>query len=523
MTRRSKRNSAGNRFVIYLRCSTDDQRQGDFTTIDAQRELNRQHVGALGGTIVKEYADEGKSGTTLDRPGWKQLLADAEAGLFDQVCVTYMSRLGRGNAYVIAEYELRKHSVSVEMVKEKFSDDLAGYMGKTMTTMMDGVYPKMVSQWTRTKMQAMVDRGYHCGGLTPFGYRTVVVTDANGFHSADKQPPKRLVPDDATASLVESAFSMYVDGASLAEIRRYLNTASNRTWTTTTVRNLLANETYTGVQQFGDWRNEDAHVAVVANETFEQVRTRLPQYTTRQRPQAVDDYGYFLKGVVHCPYCGCPYTQASAHGRTGRVHYYVCQGANHKRTPCPVVRVNADRLHYAVLSTINRAANHRTYAHKLIADSETWSRPSEQAVEVRGQLAKRKQFLDMQLGNLTNALAEGRAVGPLLTAIEKLEKDRASVIAELGSAEELIAASTIQRPTADHIQASWGRFIRMWPELNDHARQQVLGGLVTRVNVKQRERVTLELQATPQSHAQWFELTCNLGAGVGLEPTTFGL
>jgi len=192
------------RYVSYLRCSTDDQKQGDYTTIDTQREINRTHIASLGVTVVGEYSDEGRSGTNLDRPGWQKLLADAAAGKFDVVCVTYMSRLGRGNAFIIAEYELGKLNVRVEMVKEKFSNDLMGYMSKTMTTMMDGVYPKMVAQWTRTKMEKMVEKGYRTGGTVPFGYTTVIAEDGAGFHSPDKAPPKRLVPDDNTAPIVRA-------------------------------------------------------------------------------------------------------------------------------------------------------------------------------------------------------------------------------------------------------------------------------------------------------------------------------
>jgi hypothetical protein len=47
----SRRKSALTRYAIYLRCSTDDQAQGDFTTIDTQRELNMQHVVARAGTM----------------------------------------------------------------------------------------------------------------------------------------------------------------------------------------------------------------------------------------------------------------------------------------------------------------------------------------------------------------------------------------------------------------------------------------------------------------------------------------
>lgn len=73
------------RFAIYLRCSSDDQKHGDFTTIDTQRELNRWCVEGKGGHVVAEHADEGKTGTNLKRPDWKRLLEDAQAGRFDDV------------------------------------------------------------------------------------------------------------------------------------------------------------------------------------------------------------------------------------------------------------------------------------------------------------------------------------------------------------------------------------------------------------------------------------------------------
>src|SRR5690242_13886018 len=108
------RKATGNRYAIYCRCSSDDQTQGDYTTIDTQRELNVKYVAERGGTLACEYLDEGKTGTNLKRAGWNQLLADAQAGLFDAVCVTYMSRLARGEAYHIAEYLLREAKVRIE-------------------------------------------------------------------------------------------------------------------------------------------------------------------------------------------------------------------------------------------------------------------------------------------------------------------------------------------------------------------------------------------------------------------------
>ena len=114
------------RFAAYLRCSSDDQRHGDFTTIDAQEALCRRQIEAIGGELVAVYKDEGKTGTHLRRPDYRRLLADAGARKFDGLMVSYMSRLGRGEVFYEAENALKACKVSVTLVKEKFGDDFAG-------------------------------------------------------------------------------------------------------------------------------------------------------------------------------------------------------------------------------------------------------------------------------------------------------------------------------------------------------------------------------------------------------------
>lgn len=199
------------RWVDYERCSSDDQKHGDFTTVENQREINIRHIEERieqqGGEYVGSYADEGKTGTNLKRPDWKRLLADAQAKKFDAVCVTYMSRLARGNAFHVAEFMLREVGVQVVMVKEKFGSDLGGQLQKDITIFSDGVFAKQVSEYTKTKMAAMVEKGYWCG-QHPFGFITVPISDASGCRGAEKEPPKRLVPHGEQALVVLRAFQM---------------------------------------------------------------------------------------------------------------------------------------------------------------------------------------------------------------------------------------------------------------------------------------------------------------------------
>ena len=314
LTMKKNPNKTGLRYAIYCRCSSDDQKHKDFSTTDVQDALNREYIKAKGGLVAGLYIDEAVSGTTLSRKGYQQLLADAQAKKFDAVIVTYMSRLGRGRSFVIAEYELEKCGVRVEMVKEQFTDDIGGYMGKNMTNVMDGMYAYQVRQWTMTKMEAMVAAGYFPGGYPPFGLVKVVASDAAGFHRAGSEPPKRLVPDPEAADIVRQAFALFLDTGQQTKVRDYLNAVTTRSWTTTAAKRLLMNEVYKGDIVFGGWRNERAYEAVVSPDLWEAVQAMIAARQYRPAREKADDYTYYLHGRVRCPHCGCPYTQTSATG-----------------------------------------------------------------------------------------------------------------------------------------------------------------------------------------------------------------
>jgi len=267
-----QRHTGSKRYAIYLRCSSDDQAQGDFTTIDVQRTYNTEYVLAQGGVLYQEYADEGKTGTNIKRPGFEALIRDARAGLFDVVVVTYMSRLARGEAYHVAEFLLKQESVVVELVREKFTSDLAGHIGKQMTILMDGMYPKMVSQWTRAKQEQMVAHGYICGPMTAFGYTREVVQNAALMSNGGKQPPKRFVPDPLATPLVRRAFEVFVETRSYNRVVEYLRSVTSRKWTLANITYMLRNDIYRGVLRYGANVNLTAHDAIISEDLWNAVR-----------------------------------------------------------------------------------------------------------------------------------------------------------------------------------------------------------------------------------------------------------
>jgi site-specific DNA recombinase len=85
------------RAVLYARVSTDAQQKEG--TIDSQvLELKRQ-IAAAGDVLVKQYVDNGYSGSLLDRPGLEGLRRDVRTPVFDAVYFLDTDRIARDVAY----------------------------------------------------------------------------------------------------------------------------------------------------------------------------------------------------------------------------------------------------------------------------------------------------------------------------------------------------------------------------------------------------------------------------------------
>ncbi|MCX6365176.1 MAG: recombinase family protein [Armatimonadetes bacterium] len=90
------------RFVVLSRLSDDEQAIGADTSLDAQERLCKLAVGRYisehGGQLVTCIRGE-KTGTTLKRNDWKEVLALAEKRAFDVLVSVRMDRVARGSTY----------------------------------------------------------------------------------------------------------------------------------------------------------------------------------------------------------------------------------------------------------------------------------------------------------------------------------------------------------------------------------------------------------------------------------------
>ena len=125
--------------AIYTRVSTLDQ------TIDNQLIELRDHCSKMGWEIVKEYADEGLSGTLSrdKRPALNSLIKDAYRKRFDSVVCWDISRIGRSmKELILFLSDMKDRGIGICSVRQGF--DTSTSMGEIMFQ-----FVGILSSWER--------------------------------------------------------------------------------------------------------------------------------------------------------------------------------------------------------------------------------------------------------------------------------------------------------------------------------------------------------------------------------------
>jgi hypothetical protein len=81
------------RAALYARVSTDAQQKE--ATVESQLSELKRQIASAGQVLVKEYIDDGISGTLLDRPALNQMRTDLKTGMFDSIYFLAADRIAR--------------------------------------------------------------------------------------------------------------------------------------------------------------------------------------------------------------------------------------------------------------------------------------------------------------------------------------------------------------------------------------------------------------------------------------------
>lgn len=116
--------------ALYCRISTLNHRQSVDLQLNDLRKLAEQR----GFQIVKEYCDEGQSGSKNSRPALDAMLADARRGRFQTLLIWKLDRLGRSTSHLISLLE-EFRAWGVELVSFSEGLDFTTTSGKLFFTL----------------------------------------------------------------------------------------------------------------------------------------------------------------------------------------------------------------------------------------------------------------------------------------------------------------------------------------------------------------------------------------------------
>ena len=249
----------------YVRMSTEHQPYSTHNQADKIKE----YADRRGIEIVRTYADDGKSGLSIDgRAALQRLIADVESGAadFSLILVYDVSRWGRfqdADESAYYEYICKRKGISVAYVAEQFEND-----GSPVSTIVKGVKRAMAGEYSRelsAKVFAgqcrLIDLGYRQGGAAGYGLRRVLIDQTGVIKGELKRGEQKslqtdrvvLMPGpDSEVQTVNQMFRWVIeDDLGLTEIAKRLNSMGvwtdwDRPWTYQTVRQVITNEKYIG-------------------------------------------------------------------------------------------------------------------------------------------------------------------------------------------------------------------------------------------------------------------------------------
>ena len=199
--------------ALYERLSRDDDQQGDSNSIVNQKSYLTTYAADHGFAHCRHYTDDGFSGGNFERPGWKQLIADIDAGLVGVVIAKDLSRVGR--AYIqtgfYTEVYFRRKGVrfiaignGVDTVNP-ISSEFAPFMN-----VLNEMYLREQSKKMRTFFRQRGNSGIPTNTLCVYGYRK---------DPADKN---HWLVDDEAAAVVRRIYQLAIDCHGPYEIARIL-------------------------------------------------------------------------------------------------------------------------------------------------------------------------------------------------------------------------------------------------------------------------------------------------------------
>jgi len=500
----------------YLRLSQDDDNAGESNSITSQRQIIENYIGAVpefSGLPVKEFIDDGYSGTNFERPGVKQLLKAVRKGEVSCIIVKDFSRFGRQYLEVSKFIEQIFPYLGVRFIAVNDHYDSNNHKGTTadidvpIRNMINAMYSKDTSKKVKSAKRTQMQNGVFSNAFAPFGYMK------------DETDKHRLLIDEPAAEIIRRIFALAAEKYSAFQIADRLNAdgiitpalykkqngsklAVNDTaralWTNGMVSRILRDERYTGLfiggqhetTQIGSgkkrhtpqekWiRIPGALPAIITPELFNSLAANRQKFKGSTKPNT----DRILYKKVRCGYCG----HVMQYIGDAPKPYYLCDTARYtKQHGCGRDRFREQQIIDAVKTAVGSQIAVMFDMEKLCCDGK---KELSQGIRAEQVAAER---LDNEIGRLQafkRQLYERYKGGSIdkttfMCERETVERDVNSKIAERNA---LLAGNDEQSNTLNSAHEFFGSFLKYQSGIEPTS--EMVNELVEAVYINDADRI----------------------------------
>jgi len=501
--------------AIYARKSTEqDGADADAKSVARQLENARAFALAKGWRVPDRhaYSDDAISGAETKKLVNRQRLLgalDATPPPFQVLIMRDASRFSRrdGDEAFGELKRIAQRGIEIWFYQDggsrfafgNFGDNVVGFVRAEM----NAEYRRQIAKWTSEAMMRKAKQGHSTGGST-FGYTNIQI---NGHTE------RRI--NEAEAKVVRRIFSLCGSGYGYTAIAKQLSAERAVTprqapgrvpgWSPSSVSEVLRREAYRGqiIYNRRQRRDNEGGTTMVLRPESEWIRVERPDLRVvtaaawsaaharidgaRRQVASVVDGGarrhrrdiksrFLLSGFVRCAMCGGGISALA--GRSyGCISYHkrgssVC--ANGLRLPIAT-------LDEAVLKTLREDVL-RPAAVKAIIDGVFVRLAAPNRVKTVSRSRADLSRLDAQIAHLTDAIAEGGHLPPLLDALQQRQAQREDLRATLAQQDATAGVrydrATIERKV-QHAVSDWRQSLTAHSVRSRQVLREILAGPMT--------------------------------------------
>lgn len=372
------RSNEKKRFVIYTRCSTDDQAQGDFTTLDAQAHHCKNMLDAFGYELADLgkkgiINDDGYSGKDLNRPGIQLILNNVKQKKYDGIIFFRLDRLTRNPRDLYALIDLfRDNNIDFISVRENLDSSTAiGRVVIGILGLLSAFERELTGERVKASAIARVRQGKWVGGFLAYGYKL----EKDGDPLPNGRQPHKVVLDKELAPKLRVIWEMAANNKSLMEIAKELSSQGVKTchgnmWRKQTLSAIIKNPFYKGYILYAKELHKGNHEALIEPAIWEKANrllvAKLPGHGFSRKPKT---YNYLLSGLLKCGKCGSHLISVSNKGRDGKKFYYYLCGRSKQKLGCDELGIPAQVFDRALIGYFKKASQNRDVIIKGIGDA----------------------------------------------------------------------------------------------------------------------------------------------------------